>query len=238
MTDTKKVAYTVQAIFGKAFIRLLELPMKAFLPNQSYFSPSDFEWTRTIEANWKSLQEEVKSVQNQPNTLHDICDISPEQRIVVNRGDWDFFPLLIYGNPIKENLERCPKTAELLKSIPNATTAFFSILKPGCHVKAHRGAFRGYLRYHLGLSISEPEKCGLRLMDTTYHWQNGESMIFDDTYDHEAWNRSAENRVILYVDFIRPMPAIYERISLWLTNKISSSMYVQGSLERAGKLRN
>ena len=30
-------------------------------------------------------------------------------------------------------------------------------------------------------------------------------MIFDDTFEHEAWNRTDGVRVILFVDIMRPM---------------------------------
>ena len=236
MQSTKSLRYKVQAFAGKAFIRVIELSMKPFLLNKAFFAPTEFNWTKQIDENWIVIRDEIMQVISEKNAIQDICEVSPEQEIVVNHGDWDFFPLLIYGNRIKKNTIRCPKTSQLVESIPNATTVFFSILKPGCHVKAHRGAYRGYLRYHLGLSISEPEKCGLRLIDKTYHWHNGGSMIFDDTYDHEAWNRSDTDRIILYVDFIRPMPAPFVALSKWLTRKISKSPYIQSSLERAGNL--
>jgi len=36
-----------------------------------------------------------------------------------------------------------------------------------------------------------------------YHWSVGESLIFDDTLMHEAWNNSGEMRVVLFIDFKR-----------------------------------
>ena len=68
-------------------------------------------------------------------------------------------------------------------------TAFFSILAPGKHLPPHRGPYKGVMRYHLGLLIPEPaEQCGIRVDTETRHWAEGESMIFDDTFEHEAWN--------------------------------------------------
>jgi aspartyl/asparaginyl beta-hydroxylase (cupin superfamily) len=37
-------------------------------------------------------------------------------------------------------------------------TAFFSILAPGKHLPAHRGPYKGVMRYHLGLLIPEPRR--------------------------------------------------------------------------------
>jgi len=178
--------YEMQAAAGKALIRSIELIMHPFLPDQHYFDPAEFEWTRPLEEKWEEVLSEAIAIRHSSVGLYDICDISPEQYKVVDRGDWDFFPLYAYGIPFSENLSKCPKTALLLSSIPNMTTAFFSILKPGTFVKLHRGAFRGYLRYHLGLQVPEPDQCGLRLTDQTYHWENGKSMIFDDTFIRTA----------------------------------------------------
>lgn len=31
-------------------------------------------------------------------------------------------------------------------------------------------------------------------------------MVFDDSYEHEAWNLTGEERVMLFIDFMRPLP--------------------------------
>jgi beta-hydroxylase len=85
-------------------------------------------------------------------------------------------------------------------------TAFFSILAPGKHLPPHRGAYKGVLRLHLGLIIPEPaEMCAIRVGSQTRHWQEGRVMIFDDVFQHEAWNRTDALQVILFVDIMRPM---------------------------------
>jgi len=85
-------------------------------------------------------------------------------------------------------------------------TAFFSILSPDKHIPAHKGPFNGVLRYHLGLIVPEPkEKCRIRVHDQMKTWDEGQSLIFDDTYEHEVWNETAGFRVVLFVDFVRPI---------------------------------
>ena len=54
-------------------------------------------------------------------------------------------------------------------------------------------------------------------------------MIFDDTFKHTAWNNSNEERTVLYVDFIRPMPAVLMRISKWLTLLINKSPFIRNA---------
>ena len=97
-------------------------------------------------------------------------------------------------------------TAALCQGIPGMKTAFFSILAAGKHLPAHRGPYKGVMRYHLGLLIPEPaEECAIRVEHETRHWAEGKSLIFDDTYEHEAWNDTAGTRVVLFVDFVRPL---------------------------------
>ncbi len=45
------------------------------------------------------------------------------------------------------------------------------------------------LRYHLGLLIPEPEdQLGISVGGQIAHWSEGQSLVFDDTFEHSAWN--------------------------------------------------
>jgi beta-hydroxylase len=82
----------------------------------------------------------------------------------------------------------------------------FSIMEPGTHLPAHTGPYNGVLRLHLGLIMPEPrDKRAIRVMDQTYYWTEGEVVIFDDCFEHEAWNHTEAVRVVLFVDFVRPL---------------------------------
>ena len=55
------------------------------------------------------------------------------------------------------------------------------------------------------LPIIVPENCGaLRVGNQTRTWQEGKALIFDDSVEHEAWNNSNEERVVLLFDIWRP----------------------------------
>ena len=47
---------------------------------------------------------------------------------------------------------------------------------------------------------------GIRVGNSIEHWRDGRSLVFDDTFEHEAWNDSDEIRVVLFVDVIRKLP--------------------------------
>jgi beta-hydroxylase len=89
-----------------------------------------------------------------------------------------------------------------LKNISGIQNAFFSILKPGVHIKPHRGPFSGIMRYHLGVIIPNGA-VKIKIDHKEYQWSEGESLIFDDSFQHEVWNNTNQNRVVLFVDFTR-----------------------------------
>ncbi len=103
----------------------------------------------------------------------------------------------------------------LLDSLPlvdipgRGPTAFFSRLKPGTHIPPHHGATNTRLIVHLPLIV--PEGCGFRVGNTTREWQPGETLIFDDTVEHEAWNRGPDTRVVLIFDVWNPYLSERER---------------------------
>ena len=124
----------------------------------------------------------------------------------VRRGwYWVVFVISVLGRVggIKEWIQTLKRLVNLLSSrleqIPNLTTAGFSALAPGTCIAPHTGYPDGVLRCHLGLVI--PPDCALRVGDDVQAWENGKCLIFDDTAEHEAWNRSDRTRVVLLLDF-------------------------------------
>ena len=123
---------------------------------------------------------------------------------------WKVFYLHAMGDWPAANRARCPKTCDLLEGIPGLFQAFFSILDGGKSVPAHNGPYRGYLRYHLGLVVPEVNPPTIRIKDQYHTWQEGRSILFDDSWNHEVINKSEADRVVLIVDVRRPMPAVFD----------------------------
>ena len=44
----------------------------------------------------------------------------------------------------------------------------------------------------------------LRVIDDTRRWEPGRTAVFDDSFEHEAWNRTDEDRLLLLVSFFHP----------------------------------
>jgi beta-hydroxylase len=156
-----------------------------------------------------------------------------DQASITNDDGWKTFFFLGYGFRSEANCARCPKTAELLDAIPGCTTAFFSILSPGKHLGEHRGPWRGVLRYHLALAVPQPaDAAGIRVGGEVAHWEEGRSLLFDDGYQHEAWNDTDGVRVVLFVDVLRPLRPAADRVNRALIKIISASPYIRDAKSR------
>jgi ornithine lipid ester-linked acyl 2-hydroxylase len=170
------------------------------------FEAHDFAWVRSVEAGFRCIRAELDQVLLRRELIPDFQDISPDQRHLARGAQWKTFFFYAYGYKAAENCARCPITAQLVEAIPGMKTAFFSILAPGAHLRAHRGPYKGVLRYHLGLKVPDPARCRLRVGEHMLGWREGKSVMFDDTYEHEVWNESEHDRVVLFVDVLRPLP--------------------------------
>ena len=201
---------------------------KRSLVGEATFFPNDrFPWIAEVEANWKTIRDELEKVLEDREALPNFQDISKDQIEITDDDNWKTFFLYGFGFEAKLGTELCPRTAALMKQIPGMTTAMFSILSPGKHILDHRGPYKGVLRYHLGLIVpKEKEACRIRVGEDFRHWEEGESMIFDDTYNHEVWNDTDETRVVLFVDVLRPLPEPESLINRAIVKAIGYSPFV------------
>lgn len=167
---------------------------------------AQFPELQTFRENWKAIRSEAEAILKHRDAIPAFHDVSPDQHKISTGKNWRTFILYGFGNRLEKNFSQAPFTAELLSKVPNIQTAWFSILSPGYHIRAHRGVSKGILRAHLGLIIPmNAEKCRIRVGDVIKVWRPGELFVFDDTYEHEVWNDTDEERVILLFDFDRPM---------------------------------
>jgi beta-hydroxylase len=134
---------------------------------------------------------------------------------------WKRFYLKWYGDFLPSASALCPKTAELLARIPSINAAMFTLLPPGSRLGAHRDPFAGSLRYHLGLVTPNSPDCYIVVDGQKYYWKDGEAVMFDETYIHQAENRTDVTRVILFCDIERPMS---NPVLRWINRTIGHGM--------------
>ena len=176
------------------------------LPDSAIYDTRDFPWVAELEADWRKIRAELDQVMVYRDRMPSFHEILKEVSNISADDTWKTFFLKGIGMDCAENVRRCPETMRLLGRVPSVTTAFFSILSPGKHVPAHRGAYNGVLRLHLGLLVPEPrERCRIRIGNEFRSWQEGRGLIFDDSFNHEVWNDTDGWRVVLFVDFARPL---------------------------------
>jgi aspartate beta-hydroxylase len=163
---------------------------------------------------WREIRQEALAVAGMLSKIPRFHDMMPEQTDIsaADGRDWRMFVMKALGMQVEENLARCPTVAALLEQTPEVVSAAISFLAPGKHIPAHRGPFRAILRFHLMLSMPEDENgvpaCELRIDGAPYRLGDGQSLLWDDTYTHEVWNRSDKMRIALLLDVWRKdMPA-------------------------------
>jgi ornithine lipid ester-linked acyl 2-hydroxylase len=200
---------------------------RSLVGEATFFENDRFPWIAQIEANWTTIRDELEHVLEDREALPNFQDISKDQIEITDDDRWKTFFLYGYGFEAKLGTEMCPRTAALMKQIPGMTTAMFSILSPHKHILDHRGPYKGVLRYHLGLIVPrDAPACRIRVGEDIRHWEQGESMIFDDTYNHEVWNDTDETRVVLFVDVLRPLPSPWSQINHVIVKAIGYSPFV------------
>lgn len=179
---------------------------QSLVPDEAFVDNAHFPFLEAFEERWEEIAEEARAVLKFRDAIPGFQDISPDQYRLATEKNWRTFVLFGFGTRCDRNCSHAPVTAQMLARVPNIQTAWFSILAPGYHIPAHEGVTNGILRAHLGLIIpAEREKCRIRVGDVTKFWREGKVFVFDDTYNHEVWNDTDEERVVLLFDFIRPM---------------------------------
>lgn len=196
--------------------------------DKPFFDTKDFPWSRKIEAFYPAIRGEMLDLLSRDDAIPGFEQISTDQVKLSNDRQWKTFFFLGYGLRFEDNIARCPATWAALQHVPGLTTAFFSVLEPGKRLPPHRGPYKGVLRYHLGVVIPErSELCGIEVHGERRMWREGHSLIFDDTFIHSAWNDSEERRIVLFVDFSRPLHFPANLINRAILKLIARSGYVQ-----------
>lgn len=184
------------------------------LPQIALYPRESFPWLDALEAETPAIRAELELLlageeRFKPYLERDAH--SPQLNDTSNVGslDWGAFYLWRDGALVTENAQRCPATVAALEAVPSpdvpgqTPTALFSRLAPGTHIPPHNGMVNTRLICHLPIIV--PRNCGeLRVGNYSRPWVEGEALVFDDSIEHEAINRSDESRVVLLFDIWRP----------------------------------
>lgn len=183
------------------------------LPQIQFYARELFPWMDELEAATAAIRDELLEVMRgegafTPYVTGNANRPRKDQMGLLNNPAWSAFYLWKNGEVVEENAARCPATMRALRAAPLAVvpqrspSILFSLLQPGAHIPPHHGLVNTRLICHLPLIV--PGSCEFRVGNELHDWREGKAWAFDDTIEHEAWNRSAGTRVILLFDIWRP----------------------------------
>jgi aspartyl/asparaginyl beta-hydroxylase (cupin superfamily) len=220
---------SLEMMFGErerppAYERFPSKPMLYFYPDLPYVQfadPAEFAWREPLQAAFSEMQREALALMGDADDFRPYVNANsarPHGDVhgLLNNPDWSTYFLFENGAPVADHVARCPvifKTVmdhvPLCRIGPRAPSVMLSLLRPHSKIPIHTGMLNCRFICHMPLVI--PPDCGFRVGAVTREWREGELMVFDDSVDHEAWNESDHNRLILIFDIWRSELAAEEQ---------------------------
>ncbi|PCD04033.1 hypothetical protein COC42_06910 [Sphingomonas spermidinifaciens] len=219
-----RVGEAIELLLGRRELHLQQPSMFYYpgLAQRAFFERAEFDWVPAVEAAIAAIRDELAALLAGDEAFAPYVKSDPDQPALANHllddPAWGAVHLFEGGRPHPVHAARCPATMAALRQAPQpaigtrSPMALFSRLKPGTHIRPHHGVFNTRLICHLPLVV--PEGCGIRVGTDTREWREGELLIFDDSFEHEAWNRGSSDRVVLLFEVWRPDIGAEERAAL------------------------
>ena len=176
--------------------------LSAFYPGlreDRFWEADQFQLASSLRENFGDIRKEIDALSS--------AQFYDEAEGISRTGKWGIYILLEMGRWHHENLAKLPTLSRILKQAPellvSAGQVYLSRLAPGTVVSAHSGPTNTRLRLHFGIQVPEGD-CAVRVGGLERNWLEGESLILNDFWEHEVWNRTDEERLILLVDIWHP----------------------------------
>jgi len=219
----RRARRALDLLTGKSRLYLQEPKYFYFpeLPNIEWAERADFPWLDRVEAATDDIRAELARVIEEDGAFRPYVKAEPNRPVfdalgLLDNPQWSAFFLWKDGEPVAGNVERFPRTMAALADAPlcripgRTPSILFSLLRPGAHIPPHNGFMNARYICHLPLIV--PADCAMRVGSETRPWVEGKACVFDDSIEHEAWNRNAEKlRVVLIFDIWRPELTDVER---------------------------
>lgn len=193
------------------------------LPNVQFFPENQFPWIGGLESQTANIRAEALALLQDDSSFRPYLESDPNrprksQDGMTDNPNWGACYLINKGKVVSDIASRCPATMEALRQIPLATlpnrspSVLFSLLRAGAHIPPHSGLVNTRLICHLPVVV--PPRCYFRVGNETRQWEAGKVWVFDDSIEHEAWNQSAEPRIVLLFEIWRPELSETERSAI------------------------
>lgn len=222
---SRRFQHALDLLFGERQIYHQQPKMFYFpeLPQRQFYEREEFDWAAKIEAQTDAIRAELDNLLADRSSFRPYLVTDPnsprrEFHGLNDNPDWSTLYLHENGSPVASNVARAPATYAAMQGLPlcrittRAPTIMYSMLKAHARIPAHTGMLNTRLICHLPLVV--PPNCGFRVGNEVREWEVGKLLIFDDTIEHEAWNDSDQDRVVLIFDVWRPEVTRDERAAI------------------------
>ncbi|MGB5076596.1 MAG: aspartyl/asparaginyl beta-hydroxylase domain-containing protein, partial [Sphingorhabdus sp.] len=199
-------------------------PLAHYYAETDYFefaNTSTYDWVPLLGNHFAEMKAEALALLSDhgaftPYVKTDTARPQVNHHGLLENESWSTLHLWQNGAAVAAHVERCPKIFNAVMSHvplchigPRAPSIMLSLLRPGARIPPHTGMLNSRLICHLPLVV--PPDCGFRVGNSTIEWHEGKVIAFDDTVEHEAWNNSSFDRLVLIFDIWRPELSIEER---------------------------
>lgn len=192
------------------------------LPPSPYLDRKLFPWIEALEQQTPAIREELLRLLPSSAGRERVFLSDEVERLNLRGADatssWNGYYFYRHGQRRQDNCAACPITAAAIDALPlpritgHGPEVLYSVFTPGTHLLPHRGVTNTRLVGHLPLLV--PRDCALNVGGELHVWQPGRVVVFDDTYEHEAWNRSDQIRVVTIFDIWNPHLTQVERLAV------------------------
>ena len=192
-----------------------------------FVSLDAFEWVQVFQENSQGLKDEIAAFLSQNNTPNPYF----KKEMVTQDLGYRTLSLRWWDLNFRKNKNQFPLAYKLMEQFPQISTLSYNFLAPGASIKPHFGDTNAIYRCHFGLQIpAEFPECGIKVNGENNSWKEGAFIGFIDAFEHETFNHSKSERIIILMDVIRPD---FIRKRAWITTVVMTSMFLQ---KRAVKL--
>ena len=183
-----------------------------------------------IQARWETLRSEAGRLLASHHWTGEAALWTRGEKELEEAGRWQQLVLAGFGFPAPPGSlcevapELCGLSAQLYRggNCP-AGQIKLSVMAGATQVRPHCGLANTKLRAHLPLLVPSDPPPRLRVAEHQLTWQEGEMMVFDDSFEHEVIHESNSTRIVLILDINHP--GLSEEKRAWYENHLEVEGY-------------
>ena len=192
-------------------------PQLFFVPDLApipVYGPEHVPWQEQLEAAFEDIRAEVLANREQardeerPYLGPGAAALGESWKPIADSLNWGSLHLYKQGVANPRLVELFPETLNAFRAVPLVDTPsgpseiLFSVLQGEQRIPPHYGVANTAVTVHM--PVITTDRSAIRVVDDVFKWRQGKVFAFDDTFEHESWNESAEPRVNLLFEIWHP----------------------------------